>query len=242
MATRVIPPRILRNLRYNTATKPLKSANAPLSPTLSPSPSLPPPQTSAVLRPAATADLNLSDVEKLFSHVRTTALLRSATVLHATAVEPFVDFGTWLMRSNLVHVPGIRELVFATVRSTFYDHFCAGEDAPAAASKIRALNHAGLRGMLVYGVEDALDNDACDRNFRGFLRTIDVSRSLPPSSVTPSSFFSSFPSPLLLLIQKHFHKNYTNQHQSIHSHDLSVYNVLPFLIHSTHDMVLSFFF
>jgi len=191
MATRVIPPRILRNLRYNTATKPLKSSHAPLSPTLSPSPCLPPP-TSAVLRPAATADLNLHDVEKLFCHVRTPSLLRSATVLHATAVGPFVDFGTWLMQSNLLQVPGLRELILASVRSTFYDHFCAGEDAPTAAYKIRALNHAGLRGMLVYGVEDAHDNDACDRNYRAFLHTIDVSRSLPPSSVTPSSFFSSF--------------------------------------------------
>ncbi|CAJ1836780.1 unnamed protein product [Sphenostylis stenocarpa] len=183
MATRVIPPRILRKLRYNTASKPLNSVHPPLSPTLSPSPCLPPP-TSTVLRPASAADLNFHDVEKLFSHVRTSTLLRSTAVLHATAVEPFVDFGTWLMRSNLAQVPGLHELILGTVRSTFYEHFCAGEDAPTAASSIHALNHAGLRGMLVYGVEDALDNEACDRNFTAFLRTIDVSRSLPPSSVS----------------------------------------------------------
>ncbi|TKY64986.1 Proline dehydrogenase 2 [Spatholobus suberectus] len=182
MATRVIPPRILRNLRYNTATKPLNSAHPPLSPALSPSsppPCLPPP----VLRPAAD-DLNFRDVEKLFASVPTAGLLRSSAVLHATALEPMVDLGTWLMRSNLMHVHGLRDLLFAAIRGTFYDHFCAGEDAPTAAASIRTLNHAGLRGMLVYGVEDAHDNDACDRNLKGFLHTVDVSRSLPPSSVS----------------------------------------------------------
>ena len=196
MATRVIPPRILRKLRYNTATKPLNSSHPPLSPSLSPSPCLlPAPLPSpAVLRPSAAAsdDLSFRDVEKLFSSVSTTSLLRSSAVLHATAVEPMVDFGTWLLRSNLMHVHGIRDLILATVRNTFFDHFCAGEDAITTAASIRHLNRAGLRGMLVYGVEDANDNDACHRNFKGFLHTIDVSRSLPPSSVTPSSSFSPF--------------------------------------------------
>ncbi|KAK7394321.1 hypothetical protein VNO78_14844 [Psophocarpus tetragonolobus] len=172
MATRVIPPRILRKLGYNTATKPL-----------SPTPYVLPP-TSAVLRPSAAADLSFSDVEKLFSHVTTPALLRSTAVLHATALEPMVDFGTWLMRSNLMHLHPLRHLILSTVRNTFYHHFCAGEDASSAASSIRSLNHVGLRGMLVYGVEDALDNNACDRNLNGFLRTIHVTRSLPPSSVS----------------------------------------------------------
>ncbi|KAL2329735.1 hypothetical protein Fmac_017316 [Flemingia macrophylla] len=184
MATRVIPPRILGKLRYNTASKPLNSANSSLSPTLSPSPSpvLPPP--TSVLRPAAADDLNFNDHHKLFSHLPTSDLLRSAAVLHATAVDPLVDFGTWLLRSNLMNVNGLREILLASVRHSFYNHFCAGEDAPAAAKSIRALNSAGLRGMLVYSVEDALDNHACDRNFHGFLRTVDVSRSLPPSSVS----------------------------------------------------------
>ncbi|XP_020210060.1 proline dehydrogenase 2, mitochondrial [Cajanus cajan] len=184
MATRVIPPRILRNVSYNTSTKPLNSTHTSLLPTLSPppSPEVPPP-TSAVLPPAAD-DLNFQDLRKLFSHVPTSTLLRSTAVLHATAVDPLVDFGTWLMRSNLMHVNGLRDIFLASIRHTFYHHFCAGEDAPTAASSIRALNHTGLRGMLVYGVEDALDNEACDRNLRGFLRTVDVSRSLPPSSVS----------------------------------------------------------
>ncbi|XP_027349062.1 proline dehydrogenase 2, mitochondrial-like [Abrus precatorius] len=180
MATRVIPQRILRNLRYNTAS----TVHAPLSHTLSPPCVLDPkPPSSAVLRPAAD-DLNLHDVEKLFSFVSTPKLLRSSAVLHATALEPMVDFGTWLMRSNLMHMEGFRDVVLAAVRRTFYSHFCAGEDASTAGKSIASLNDAGLRGMLVYSVEDANDNDACDRNLQGFLDTVRVSRSLPPSSVS----------------------------------------------------------
>ncbi|KAL2339340.1 hypothetical protein Fmac_013786 [Flemingia macrophylla] len=121
--------------------------------------------------------LEANDHHKLFSHLPTSDLLRSAAVLHATAVDPLVDFGTWLLPSNLMNVNGLREIFLASVRHSFYNHFCSGEDAPAAAKSIRALSRAGLRGMLVYSVEDALDNHACGRNFHGFLRTVDVSRS-----------------------------------------------------------------
>ncbi|KAL2341229.1 hypothetical protein Fmac_009169 [Flemingia macrophylla] len=58
----------------------------------SPSPILPPP--TSVLRPAAADDLNFNDHHKLFSHLPTSDLLRSAVVLHATAVDPLVDFDT----------------------------------------------------------------------------------------------------------------------------------------------------
>ncbi|XP_061362084.1 proline dehydrogenase 2, mitochondrial-like [Gastrolobium bilobum] len=187
MATRVIPPRILRNLRYNTATKPLTSPHPSLSPTLS----LPglvdpkPPSSAAILPPAADpSSLNLHDVERLFSHVPTANLLRSTAVLHATALEPMVDLGMWIMRSKLMEMDGLKDLVLAAIRHTFYDNFCAGEDAATAGKSIRSLNDAGLRGMLVYGVEDAHDNLGCDRNLKGFLHTVDVSRSLPPSSVS----------------------------------------------------------
>ncbi|KAL2324613.1 hypothetical protein Fmac_023671 [Flemingia macrophylla] len=113
----------------------------------------------------------------LFSHLPTSDLLRSAVVLHATVVDPLVDFGTWLLHSNLMNVNHLREILLVPVRHSFYNHLCSGEDAPAATKSIRALSRTGLRGMLVYGVEDALDNHACDHNFHGFLRTVDVSRS-----------------------------------------------------------------
>ncbi|XP_004491772.1 proline dehydrogenase 2, mitochondrial [Cicer arietinum] len=186
MATRVIPPRILRKLRYNTATKPFQPSLS--TPTLSPPCYLdqkPPSTTTTLLPPTAVADLNFHDVEKLFSYVSTTKLLRSTAVLHATAIEPMVDFGTWIMRSELMQTNNpLRNLALSATRATFYDHFCAGEDATTAGQSIGVLNEAGLRGMLVYGVEDAMDNEACDRNLKGFLHTVDVSRSLPPSSVS----------------------------------------------------------
>ncbi|XP_057758038.1 proline dehydrogenase 2, mitochondrial-like [Arachis stenosperma] len=187
MATRVIPPRILRNLRYNTATKPLASSHpSSLSPTLSP-PCLsdPKPPSQTVLRPALDPSaLNFNDVQSLFSYVPTSNLLRSTAVLHITAVEPMVDLGMWIMRSKLFEVEGLKDVILAAIRNTFYGHFCAGEDAVTAGKSIRALNDAGLRGMLVYGVEDAHDNEGCDRNLKCFLHTVDVSRSLPPSSVS----------------------------------------------------------
>ncbi|KAL2346796.1 hypothetical protein Fmac_000796 [Flemingia macrophylla] len=92
------------------------------------SPVLPPP--TSVLRPAATDDLNFNDHHKLFSHLPTSYLLCSAAVLHATAVDPLVDFDTWLLRSNLMNVNGLREILLASVRHFFYNHFCAGKDAP----------------------------------------------------------------------------------------------------------------
>lgn len=191
MATRVIPPRILRKLRYNTATKPFQPSLT--SPTLSPPCILDqkPPSTTTLLPPAV-ADLNFHDVEKLFTCVSTANLLRSTAVLHATAIEPMVDVGTWLMRSELMQTDNpLRNLALAATRSTFFDHFCAGEDATTAGQSIGGLNKAGLRGMLVYGVEDAHDNEACDRNLQCFLHTVVVSRSLPPSSVISSSFHLS---------------------------------------------------
>ncbi|KAL2346398.1 hypothetical protein Fmac_000398 [Flemingia macrophylla] len=109
--------------------------------------------------------LEANDHHKLFSHLPTSDLLRFDAVLHATVVDPLVDFGTWLLHSNLMNVNGLREIRLASVRHSFYNHFCSGEDAPAVAKSIRALSRADLRGMLVYSIEDALDNHACDRNF-----------------------------------------------------------------------------
>lgn len=192
MATRVIPQRILKNLRYNTTTKQLNSAHTSLTPagagageTVTPPTTLPP-STAAVTPPPA-ATLDLDDAERLFSMVPTSTLIRSTAVLHATAVGPVVDLGMWTMKSRLFQKGLPRDALMALTRRTFYEHFCAGEDAAAAGRSIRSLNEAGLRGMLVYGVEDAHDNAGCDRNHNGFLHTVDVSRSLPFSSV---SFFS----------------------------------------------------
>ncbi|XP_027358818.1 proline dehydrogenase 2, mitochondrial-like [Abrus precatorius] len=184
MATRVIPPRILKKVRYNTTTKPLNYDQPTLTTVIAPPSIFEKPPSSAVDHAPSSAALNLEDPARLFSSVSTARLLRSSAVLHATAVGPMVDLGMWVMKSKLFQTGVLKDLVMSTTRKTFYEHFCAGEDAADAGRSIRALNDAGLRGMLVYGVEDAHDNDGCDRNLKGFLHTVDVSKSLPLNSVS----------------------------------------------------------
>ncbi|KAE9590289.1 hypothetical protein Lal_00027993 [Lupinus albus] len=195
MATRVIPPRILKNIRQNSATttatapttiKPLNPVHPSIiSPSTIVQPSLynksnqTPPSTT--VQPPS---LNFNDPEKLFSSVSTSKLLRSSAVLHATAIGPMVDIGMWFMKSKIVQTGVLKNLVMSSVKNTFYDNFCAGEDAADAGRSIRWLNDVGLRGMLVYGVEDAHDNEGCDHNIKGFLHTVDVSLSLPNKSVS----------------------------------------------------------
>ncbi|KAJ7974222.1 Proline dehydrogenase [Quillaja saponaria] len=185
MATRVIPPRILKTLRYNTISRPLNSAHPSLSATVAPINFAEKPEPT--LQKPSTTDsslLNFNDVQKLFSFVPTTRLLRSSAILHATAVEPMVDFGMFVMKSKLMEVEAFKDLILTATKHTFYEHFCAGEDIDTAGRTVRLLNDAGLRGMLVYAVEDATDNEGCDSNLQGFLDTIESSRSLPLSSVS----------------------------------------------------------
>ncbi|KAI9083367.1 hypothetical protein K1719_034581 [Acacia pycnantha] len=202
MATRTIPRQIIAKVRYNTTssttTKPLNfptpSLSAAAASAAGDAVATPPPvfleRTSNLHKPPTAGPItgeslvNLDDVQRLFSFVPTSKLLRSSAVLHATGSESIVDFGMWVMKSKLMEVDVLRNIILAAVRRTFFEHFCAGEDAVTAARSIKGLTDAGLRGMLVYGVEDAHDNDACDRNHAGFLHTVDVSRSLPPSSVS----------------------------------------------------------
>lgn len=189
MANRVVPPkRILNNFHYNTTTKPLNSPH--------PSVVVPPSILEKQLSPATTTphSIDLKSSEKLFSSVSNSTLLHSSAVLHATAMGPMVDLGVWTMKSKLFQTGVLKDAMMAVTRKTFYKHFCAGEDAVAACRRIRSINEAGLRGILGYGVEEAHDNDCCDRNLNNFLHTVDVSISLPPSSVIYASlifFFSS---------------------------------------------------
>ncbi|KAK2366122.1 proline dehydrogenase 2, mitochondrial [Trifolium repens] len=187
MATRVVPQKIIKNLRYKTTTNPLNSSHPSAAATIDSllekqPPTTPPPPPPSSQQSASFLDLN--DAEKLFSAVPTSTLLRSSAILHATAIGPVVDVGIWAMQSKLLQMGIMKDAVMAVTKRTFYEHFCAGEDAVAAGRSIRSVNEAGLRGMLVYGVEDAHDNEGCDRNLNGFLHTVDVSKSLPPSSVS----------------------------------------------------------
>ena len=205
MASRVTQSNLLKSLRY--FTRPLNSAASSSAAAIS-APAVPPltftdkPETPQVAvsdesLTVGSSVFNLNDAEKLFSSVSTTRLLRASANLHVTAIEPVVDLGMWVMKSKLMEIELIRNVILETIRHTFYEHFCAGEDTVAAGHSLMRLREAGLRGMLVYALEYASDNDACDRNLQGFLRTVESTKSLPPSSVSFSkitlfsfSFFS----------------------------------------------------
>jgi len=183
MATRVVvPPKHLKNLR--NFTRPLSSSSssaAAVNQTAKPEPTFQKPTTTT------TTSLGLDDAEKLFSSVSTSKLLRASANLHAAAIEPMVDVGTWVMQSKLMHVGVIRGPVLGALRHTFYEHFCAGQDAAAAGESVRWLHRCGLRAMLDYAVEYA------------FLHTVESAITLPPSSV---SFNFHAPIHFLVILKK----------------------------------------
>lgn len=168
-----IPPRIPQHL--------LRSLSSLTSPPLN--------LTEKLSEPAAGPPariLDLADTERLFASVPTGSLLRSLATLYAFAFDPVVDLGTAMMRSRAVHASRLGgAAVLAAVRGTVFRHFCAGEGLEEAGRTLRELwEEAGLKGILDYGLEDASDGAACDRNLDGFLRTVEMASSLPPTSVS----------------------------------------------------------
>ncbi|XP_074556207.1 proline dehydrogenase 2, mitochondrial-like [Curcuma longa] len=144
-----------------------------------PAAGLPPP-------PQPPSYIDLSDTRRLFASIPTSALIRSLAILSAMATGPLVDLAGAALRSS---VPKERRLLRATVltaaRATVHRHFCAGEQGEDAARMVRAMwTDAGLRSILDYGMEDADDAAACDRNLAGFLRAVDMASSLPPTSTS----------------------------------------------------------
>ncbi|CAN8275941.1 unnamed protein product [Cochlearia groenlandica] len=130
-------------------------------------------------------DLDLSDQARLFGSVPISNLVRSTAVLHATAIGPMVDLGSWLMSSKLMDMAITRDVVLRVVKGTFYDHFCAGEDASEAARRVRTMYEStGLKGMLMYGVEHAEDDVACDNNVEKFIETVQAAKTLPMSHLS----------------------------------------------------------
>nr|AKP06212.1 proline dehydrogenase [Eurya emarginata] len=186
MANRhVVSPKLLQSLRY--FTRPLNStasssvtAVSPLNLEEKPDPVIAKPSTAA----SANSILKLDDVKELFSSVSTTKLLRSAINLHVAAVEPVVDLGMWVMKSGLMDTVVLREVMLTAIKHTFYEHFCAGHDPAEAGRTAMKLWDSGLRGMLVYALEHAVDNESCDQNLEGFLKTVESTKSIPQSSVS----------------------------------------------------------
>ncbi|KAE9466678.1 hypothetical protein C3L33_01410, partial [Rhododendron williamsianum] len=159
MANRFVSPKKL----LQTSLRPLNSA-APSSITAVSPLNLDKKSTT----PFSNSIINLDDTKSLFSSHSTTKLLRSAINLHAAAVEPAVDLGMWVMNSKLMDTGLLR----GVIRHTFFEHFCAGENPAEACRKVGEIWDSGLRGMLNYALEHAGDNESCDRNLDGFLRTV----------------------------------------------------------------------
>ncbi|XP_058187839.1 proline dehydrogenase 2, mitochondrial-like isoform X1 [Rhododendron vialii] len=187
MAHRVACPKIIQRLR--PFAKPhYSAAHSSITATVSPlnlHQFLKAPHPTAVDHPSpTTAILDVDDVKGLFSSVSTGKLLRSAVNLHAAAVEPMIDLGMWVMNSKLMRTPLLREATVGTIKHTFYDQFCAGPGPAEAARTAARIWDSGLKGMLVYALEHASDNESCDRNLEGFLETVESAKSLPTSSVS----------------------------------------------------------
>lgn len=130
--------------------------------------------------------LDLDNTEKLFSSVKTGALVTSLLNLYAMGVDPLVEFGTAVMQSPVVMESRLsRAAVVGVVKATVYKHFCAGETTEEASKTVRRMwERYGLRSILDYAVEDAEDVDSARRNMDGFQRTVEMSAALPPSSVS----------------------------------------------------------
>ncbi|XP_043703346.1 proline dehydrogenase 2, mitochondrial-like [Telopea speciosissima] len=127
---------------------------------------------------------NLDDIERLFSPVSTVQLLKSSLNLHMAAFDSMVDLGTWVMKSRLMETVIFREIILAVVKHTFYEHFCAGENVEEASRTLQRLWDNGLRGFLDKELEDAVDNESCDRNLQDYLNTVESTKFLPLSSVS----------------------------------------------------------
>ncbi|NP_001147577.2 Proline dehydrogenase 2, mitochondrial [Zea mays] len=135
-----------------------------------------PPAPASSVRP-----LQFEDTGRLFAGEPTSALLRTLAALQALSVGPLVDAATAALRSPAVAGSALGR---AAARATAYRHFCAGETADEAAAVVRRLWRGGMGGILDYGIEDAEDGHACDRNAAGFVSAVDVAASLPPGSAS----------------------------------------------------------
>lgn len=197
MAMRVLSQKFLsQNLQCRHA-RPLNAASSTVSivPLLN---LVKEPETQAVVLPSqavasasinnSASDIDFTNGEKIFAPLSSTKLLRSTLNLHAAGMDPVVDMGMWVMKSKLMNVPGLREVVLGTVKHTFYEQFCAGEDTAEVERTLTRLNEVGLKGMLANGMEYANDNATCDENLEMFLKTVELTSSLPPASVNLSLF------------------------------------------------------
>ncbi|KAI3462831.1 hypothetical protein Pfo_019494 [Paulownia fortunei] len=183
MASRRVYPKLLHNLPYfsrhlNSSAPPSTSTAPKVNFTGKPDPVAPKPSTPN--EPA----INLDDPKELFSSVSTPKLIKSTVTLHVASMDRMVDLGLSVMNSRLMKSPISRKVVLDSIEHTFYDHFCGGKDLGEADRTVKKLWDSGLRAMLDYGLEHAIDNGSCERNLEEIIQTIQSTKSLPTSPVS----------------------------------------------------------
>ncbi|PIN12797.1 Proline oxidase [Handroanthus impetiginosus] len=120
--------------------------------------------------------INLANSKELFKHLSDSKLLKSSATLHIASKDGMVNIGSKVINSRLMKNPVSKKIVLDTIKRTFYDHFCGGEDLKKANVTVEELWKIGLKAMLDYGLEHAVDNESCDRNLEEFLGTIEASK------------------------------------------------------------------
>nr|XP_043634834.1 proline dehydrogenase 2, mitochondrial-like [Erigeron canadensis] len=143
-----------------------------------------PPQQQEFQKITDNWEYNFADTKGLYSSVKTWKLIHSTANLSMASVEPVVDLGMWVMNSKLMEVGLVRDMVLGVIKHSVYHHFVAGEDTYQAGQTVKKLWECGLRGMLDYGLEHAVNNESCDVNTQQFVKTVESTQSLPPSSVS----------------------------------------------------------
>lgn len=156
--------------------------------------------------------LEFEDTGRLFAGEPSTALARTLVALQALSVGPLVDAATAALRSPVVAGSALSR---AAARATACRHFCAGETADEAAAVVRRLWRGGMGGILDYGIEDAEDGAACDRNAVGFLAAVDVAASLPPGSASVCIKITAL-CPIALLEKASDLLRWQQKHPSLH--------------------------
>ena len=113
-------------------------------------PPTPPPPTP----PPPPPTLDLTSTSAAFAHASARDLLRAWAVLTACRIRPLVAHADGLLRAGR-RLLGDRA-VDALLRSTFFAHFCGGEDEAGAARTMDRLAGAGVGSILDYAAESDL--------------------------------------------------------------------------------------
>ncbi|KAL8475968.1 hypothetical protein ACS0TY_028578 [Phlomoides rotata] len=183
MTCRSVRPKTLsklRRLKSGARHSATATDSAAASASVKQAPNLPEKPDRTTVKPPVTPShpaIDFTDSKKLYSSLSTGKLLTTLITLKATTVGPVANLGSKTLNSRLIMgVPIFRHLLLGLTERTFYDHFCAGKDIAAADAAAKKLWDSGLTAMLDYGLECANENESCDRNTEGFIRTIESTK------------------------------------------------------------------